>query len=88
MDSEPIFSMINAPFSNDSYKDDKLPITYPADYWKKTPLETRLALVDNLALATTMHLPIVFNVPEIEYDSGRPLLELRTSLETFLPVPR
>jgi len=69
------------------YKDVKLPITYPRDFWKKTPLETRLALVDNLALATTMHLPIVFNEPEIEYDSGRPLLESYFVENFFRDIP-
>jgi hypothetical protein len=60
---------------NIGFKGSKLPITYPSGHWKKTPLETRLALVDNLALATTMHLPIVFDESEIVYESGRPLLE-------------
>ncbi len=72
---------------NIQYKGAKLPITYPGNSWKKTPLETRLALVDNLALATTMHLPIVFNEPEIVYDSGRPLLESYFVENFFRDIP-
>jgi hypothetical protein len=51
------------------------PIIYPSHIWSKTPKETQIALKDNLALATTMHLPIVFNANIIVYHSGHPLLE-------------
>jgi hypothetical protein len=51
------------------------PIIYQEPIWKSTPLETRIALKDNLALATTIHLPLIFNSNEICYHSGRPLLE-------------
>jgi len=51
------------------------PITYLTSVWRATPEETRTALKDNLALATTMHLPLVFNAPGAIYYSGRPLLE-------------
>ncbi len=57
------------------FRKTSFPVTYPHDYWKKTPEQTRLALVDNLALATTMHFPIIFDKQEILYHSGRPLLE-------------
>lgn len=57
------------------FKGNTYPVTYPGDYWKKTPEQTRLALTENLALATTMHLPLVFNEPQIKYHSGRPILE-------------
>ncbi|TFG99206.1 hypothetical protein E4H12_03555 [Candidatus Thorarchaeota archaeon] len=57
------------------FKDKLYPVTYPGDYWKKTPEQTRLALTENLALATTMHLPLVFKEPQITYHSGRPILE-------------
>ncbi|TFG29614.1 hypothetical protein EU528_09410 [Candidatus Thorarchaeota archaeon] len=57
------------------FKDRLYPVTYPGDYWKKTPEQTRLALTENLALATTMHLPLVFKEPQITYHSGRPILE-------------
>lgn len=50
-------------------------VVYPSGFWEKTPLETRIALKDNLALAATMHLPIVFKEGSISYASGRPLLE-------------
>lgn len=51
------------------------PIAYPRFVWGATPKETQIALKDNLALATTMHLPLVFNSPGAVYHSGRPLLE-------------
>lgn len=57
-------------FKNQSY-----PLMYPTGYWEKTPKDTRKALTENLALATTMHLPLIFNDPLITYYSGRPLLE-------------
>ncbi len=69
------------------FRNDSLPVTYPKNYWEKTPEETRLALVDNLALATTMHLPIVFDVPEIVYHSGRPLLESYFVENFFRDIP-
>jgi len=50
-------------------------ITYPRFVWETTPKKTQTALKDNLALATTMHLPLVFNSPGVVYHSGRPLLE-------------
>ena len=57
------------------YREKPYSIEYPEHVWKTTPTETRLALRDNLALATTMHLPLVFNDPQVIYHSGRPLLE-------------
>ncbi|MFX1562672.1 MAG: hypothetical protein ACFFDP_05140 [Promethearchaeota archaeon] len=57
-------------FRNEAY-----PIVYPKPVWNSTPAQTQIALKDNLALATTMHLPLVFNEDKITYDSGRPLLE-------------
>ncbi len=57
------------------FRDKPYPIVYPKGIWKATPAQTRVALKDNLTLATTMHLPIVFNVPLIIYHSGLPLLE-------------
>ncbi|MFX1482212.1 MAG: hypothetical protein ACFFCP_03380 [Promethearchaeota archaeon] len=69
------------------FRDTSLPVTYPHDYWKKTPEPTRLALVDNLTLATTMHLPIVFDEPEIIYHSGRPLLESYFVENFFRDIP-
>ena len=58
-----------------SFRDISYPIKYPAHVWKATPKETQIALKDNLALATTMHLPLIFNYPTIVYHSGCPLLE-------------
>jgi hypothetical protein len=51
------------------------PITYPRFVWEATPKGTQIALKDNLALATTIHLPLVFNSLGVVYHSGRPLLE-------------
>ncbi|MFW9830899.1 MAG: hypothetical protein ACFFD8_03915 [Candidatus Thorarchaeota archaeon] len=50
-------------------------IGYPQTVWNATPGQTQVALKDNLALATTMHLPLVFNENKVVYHSGQPLLE-------------
>jgi hypothetical protein len=60
---------------NIQFKKNTYPVTYPAGYWKKTPERTRQALTENLALATTMHLPLVFKDYAIKYHSAKPLLE-------------
>ncbi len=57
------------------FNEKSYPVSYPAGYWERVPKDTREALKDNLALATTMHLPLIFNDPQITYHSGRPLLE-------------
>ena len=57
------------------YRDLPYPIKYPSTVWQATPKTTQKALKDNLALATTMHLPLVLNSPDIIYHSGCPLLE-------------
>jgi len=57
------------------FRDSSYPIIYPKSVWGTTPTQTRIALKDNLALATTMHLPLVFQENAITYQSGRPLLE-------------
>jgi len=51
------------------------PIIFGEKIWSLTPKQTCEALKDNLILATTMHLPLVYNKKKIIYDSGRPLLE-------------
>ncbi len=53
----------------------KYPIIYDDAIWESTPLETRNALKDNLVLATTMHLPMIYNSNKVYYYSGRPMLE-------------
>jgi hypothetical protein len=58
-----------------SFQDIPYPIKYPTNVWKATPKDTQKALKDNLALATTMHLPLIFNSSKIIYHSGLPLLE-------------
>jgi len=57
------------------FRDTPYPIVYPTSVWKATPAQTQIALKDNLALATTMHLPLVFAEDTIIYHSGRPILE-------------
>lgn len=57
------------------FREKSYPIVYPKFVWEVTPKETQTALKDNLALATTMHLPLVFDTPRIIYNSGCPLLE-------------
>jgi len=57
------------------YRDVSYPIKYPSSVWLATPKTTRSALKDNLALATTMHLPLILDSPSIKYHSGIPLLE-------------
>jgi hypothetical protein len=57
------------------FRDITYPIIYPNSVWNGTPTQTKLALKDNLALATTMHLPLVFEEDTVVYHSGRPLLE-------------
>lgn len=78
-----VFSKSNDDGFSVQFKNNSYPVTYPRGYWKKTPKQTRKALTDNLALATTMHLPLVFKEPIITYHSGRPLLEPYFS-ENFL----
>ncbi|MFX1419758.1 MAG: hypothetical protein ACFE9N_12635, partial [Promethearchaeota archaeon] len=51
------------------------PIIYEEKIWDLTPNQTCEALKDNLSLATTMHLPLIYNANKIIYYSGRPLLE-------------
>ncbi|MFX0039003.1 MAG: hypothetical protein ACFFCY_01710 [Promethearchaeota archaeon] len=48
---------------------------YGKKIWNLTPNQTCEALKDNLVLATTMHLPLIYNRNKIIYYSGRPLLE-------------
>jgi hypothetical protein len=57
------------------FREKSYPIVYPRSVWEATPKETQTALKDNLAVATTMHLPLVLDSPGIVYHSGCPLLE-------------
>jgi len=57
-----------------TFKKQPYTILYGKEYWNATPEQTRIALRDNLALATTMHLPIVFSSPRITYDTPRAML--------------
>jgi len=57
------------------FREKSYPIVYPTSVWGATPKETQTALKDNLAVAATMHLPLVLDSPGIVYHSGCPLLE-------------
>lgn len=57
------------------FNQNKYPIIYPKEHWNATPRGTRIALRDSLALASTMHLPIVFGRSSIVYDTPRTVLE-------------
>ena len=70
-----VFSQSNKDGFSVQFKENSYPVTYPHGYWEKTPEVTRKALTDNLALATTMHLPLIFKDSSIKYHSARPLLE-------------
>jgi hypothetical protein len=70
-----------------NFKGSDYPIIYPDEAWKATPAETRRALKDNLAMATTMHLPMIFNASGADYDSGRPLLEPYFMLNFLKDIP-
>ena len=51
------------------------PIDYPEGVWDKVPESLKPVLRDNLALAVSMHLPLILDVDGIEFESGRPFLE-------------
>ena len=57
------------------FREASYPIVYPTSVWEATPKETQTALKDNLALVTTMHLPLVLDASSIVYNSECPLLE-------------
>lgn len=49
---------------------------YPDNVWQETPFEIKEFLLDNLSVATTMHLGMVYpNVKKIRYSSSRPYFE-------------
>ncbi|KON32372.1 hypothetical protein AC477_03085 [miscellaneous Crenarchaeota group-1 archaeon SG8-32-1] len=70
-----IYSKVNDTGVEISFQDIPYPIKYPTHVWEATPKDTQKALKDNLALATTMHLPLIFDSSKIIYHSGLPLLE-------------
>ncbi|MFX1513956.1 MAG: hypothetical protein ACFFCQ_15345, partial [Promethearchaeota archaeon] len=58
-------------FRNKGYR-----LEYPADIWNFVPEVTQKALLDNLTMIYTMHLPMVLSeVNGINYSISRPLLE-------------
>ncbi len=57
------------------FRGESYAIGYPPEVWASIPEATRIALRDNLALAVTMHLPLVFGESRAMYSTGRPLLE-------------
>ena len=49
---------------------------YPNDVWNATPHEIQDFLIDNLLVATTMHLGLIYpEIKRIHYKSSRPLFE-------------
>ncbi len=58
-----------------TFRGQHYPVEYPADMWSSVPRQTQVALKDNLAVAATMHLPVVFGEDVVLYHSARPLLE-------------
>ncbi|NHJ13087.1 MAG: hypothetical protein EAX95_05385 [Candidatus Thorarchaeota archaeon] len=62
-------------------------IGYTPEVWASTPDETKIALRDNLALAVTMHLPLVFGESRAIYHSGRPLLEAYFTQNFLKDIP-
>ncbi len=57
-----------------TFQGETYPIRYPEPYWESTPPLTRTALRDNLSVAVTMHLPLVYNSETIIYDTPRAML--------------
>ena len=57
------------------FQEKSYPIEYPSNIWNKTPKTIKEALKDNLVLAVTMHLPLVYNSPSVYYYSRQPILE-------------
>ena len=57
------------------FQGSQYPITYGADIWDSIPLKTQISLQDNLIVATTMHLPLVYESYKVLYHTNRPLLE-------------
>ena len=57
------------------FRDKRYPILFPKEVWSSVPKQTRVALKDSLAFATTMHLPLMFKEDSITYGTARPFLE-------------
>lgn len=50
-------------------------IEYPKEIWKKLPNLIKEALKDNLTVATTLHLPLIYGADGLNYGVRRPILE-------------
>ncbi|MFX0026916.1 MAG: hypothetical protein ACFE8M_10950 [Candidatus Hermodarchaeota archaeon] len=70
-----IFSNNNSSGIHIKFQGIRYSIIFDKKIWQSTPDQTREALKDNLALVTTMHLPLIYNKNKVIYYSGRPLLE-------------
>ncbi|MFX0117520.1 MAG: hypothetical protein ACFFB3_23435, partial [Candidatus Hodarchaeota archaeon] len=70
-----IFSKLTGSGMVIEFRNTEYPLIYPNSIWSQTPELVKFALRDNLALITTMHLPLIFNAPGAIYHSGRPILE-------------
>jgi hypothetical protein len=50
-------------------------INYPEKVWKKYPDKLKGMLLDNISYLTTMHLPLMFDKKEINYETAKPFFE-------------
>src|SRR3989339_2286240 len=55
--------------------DESFPIEYPKEIWQKYSQNLKEILLDNLAYSSTIFLPQILNLSEINYRTARPLSE-------------
>ncbi len=55
--------------------ENKFPIVYPKKIWAKFPVNLKKILRDNLAYSSTLFVPQMLNLRDIEYKTNRPLSE-------------
>ena len=71
LESEKLSSGFSIVFKKEHFQNE-----YPIDVWNATPHEIQDFLIDNLLVATTMHLGLVYpETKRIHYKSSRPLFE-------------
>lgn len=54
---------------------DRFPIIYPRNIWKKYPKDKKEILKDNIAYSSTLFVPQILDLKEIIYKTARPLSE-------------
>ncbi|MFX1512856.1 MAG: hypothetical protein ACFFCQ_09745 [Promethearchaeota archaeon] len=70
------------------YQNTKYEIQYPDGIWGEVPQLVKKTLQDNLALATTLHLPMVVpGIGGIHFSTARPLLEPYFFQNFILDIP-